>query len=92
MTRHYVSLTFHNWFVLARLRQARQGLSEIAPTEMDDKNRLVRVNPCQFKVIVFTLSEWNSVRLISMYRDIVNLDFTKYHKARMLASHVHIHE
>jgi len=25
-----------------------------------------------------------------MYRDIVNLDFTKYHKARMLVSHVHI--
>jgi len=63
-------------------------LSKITPAKIDDKNRLVWVNPCQFKVIVFTLSEKNSVKLISMYRDIVNLDIMKYRKTRMIDSHV----
>jgi len=37
-TRHYVSIEFHNWLVLAGFRQAKSGLSGEISAKMDDKN------------------------------------------------------
>jgi len=37
VTRHYVSIEFPNWLVLAGFRQAKNGLPWIISAKMDDK-------------------------------------------------------